>query len=302
MTQPQPQPQIAAQSPQFLMVPVREGNGLGVAGFFIALIGLAIPTGIIAILGLLVSLVALGKSPRGFAAMGVIVGLVGTVFWLVLTGVAVLGAVAVLAVGLVFSAGAFILTQPEVIEVTSDMVNMSLSLVEYEKDEGRLPADLSVLGLGVANLTDPWGNPYRYELIGDDPGFDVVSNGSDGIPGTHDDMALSRIDRIWENAFENFGVKMNDLGQRLERLDGTNVKFDGSSYRVSHGPRHSAFDRYEEEAVNAAVEEAIEAVKARELAIAEAIEELDKEDTGADHAEAAPAEVKQVADSDSPDA
>ncbi len=83
MTQVSQQP---IQSPQFLMVPVREGNGLGVAGFFIALIGLAIPTGIVALLGLLVSLVALGKAPRGFAGMGVVVGLIGTVVWVVLTG------------------------------------------------------------------------------------------------------------------------------------------------------------------------------------------------------------------------
>lgn len=85
-----PQPQ-----PQYIMVPMRESNGLGVAGFFIALIGLAIPTGIIALLGMLVSLVALGKAPRGFAGMGVVVGLFGTVLWLAITGIAILGAVAV---------------------------------------------------------------------------------------------------------------------------------------------------------------------------------------------------------------
>ena len=48
MSQPIAQMQVPNQ-PQFVVVPVRETNGLGVAGFFIALIGLFIPTGYLAV-------------------------------------------------------------------------------------------------------------------------------------------------------------------------------------------------------------------------------------------------------------
>ena len=100
-------PQYVPQTAGYVMVPVRESNGLGVAGFFIALFGLFIPTGIVALLGLLISLVALGRPPRGFAAMGVLIGLMGTVIWLAITIVAVLGTLAVGMAALVFVAGAF---------------------------------------------------------------------------------------------------------------------------------------------------------------------------------------------------
>lgn len=267
---------VATASPQFVMVPVRESNGLGVAGFFIALIGLVIPTGIVALLGLLVSLVALGKAPRGFAGMGVVIGLLGTVFWAVLTGVAVLAAVAVGVVALVFSAGMFIVTQPEIVEVTSDMVNMSLALVEYQKDNGKLPQEVAVLGLGVSTMTDPWGNAYRYEVIDEDPGFDVISSGSDGIPGTADDLALSELDLVWQDAVASFGGKMEEFSDRLNRLDGTRVRFDRHAHR--HGD--DTADRYERAAA-----EAIESVKASKLALAEAIEQVKAAETAAATAE-----------------
>ncbi len=112
------QQQTPGYFPPYVMVPGRESNGLGVAGFFISLIGLVVPTGIVALLGLLISLVALGRQPRGFAGLGVLIGLFGTFIWLAVMVFAVLGA-ATLGVGiLICGAAAFILTQPETIEVT----------------------------------------------------------------------------------------------------------------------------------------------------------------------------------------
>ena len=277
--------QAAMPYPPYVMVPVRESNGLGVAGFFIALFGLFIPTGILALLGLLVSLVALGKAPRGFASMGVLIGLLGTVFWMVIMAVVVLGGLAGGAVVLLAVAAMFVITQPEVIEVTSDMINVTLAAVEYEEDNGSLPRDLGVLGLSVSALTDPWGNPYRYELIDNDPGFDVISDGGDGTPGTTDDMALSRIDRIWQDACANFGAKMEEFGERMEALDGRNFRIDGHSY----GPKlhvekpADAASHYEAAARAAAIAEAL-AYEAAEATRGEAHKEAH-----ADHSEDADA-------------
>ncbi|MHC4414013.1 MAG: type II secretion system protein GspG [Planctomycetota bacterium] len=239
--------------PHYVMVPARDSNGLGVAGFFISLIGLFIPTGVVALLGLLISLVALGRPPRGFAAAGVLLGLLGAIVWLVITAVAVIGAVAVGVGFMVFAAAAFILTQPEIIEVTSDLVNVGFALVEYEEDHGVLPEDLGVLGLGVSTLSDPWGNRYRYQLVDHDPGFDVWSSGGDGEFGTADDVALSHLDRVWEDAFASFGQKMEELGERLERLDGKTVRFDRES--SSFGCWQGQASRYEAAAKAAAAAE-----------------------------------------------
>ncbi len=245
---------VAAAYPQhqpYIMVPIRERNGLGVVGFLIALVGLFIPTGLVALLGLLISLVALGRAPRAFAGLGVIIGLFGTAIWLALMILAVFGVLAAGAVAVVFAAGAFILTQPEIIEVTSDMLNTTMVVVEYEKEHDGLPEDIDGLGLGVSTMTDPWGNAYQYTLVDAEPGFDIVSSGGDGEFGTDDDMALSRLDRVWENAFENFGSKIEDLCKRLKRLEGTNVRFDrhaGHSFSWSTDPGK----RYREAAIAAA--------------------------------------------------
>jgi hypothetical protein len=238
------------------MVPMRESNGLGVAGFFIALIGLFIPTGIVALLGLLISVAALARPPRGFAAMGVVIGLFGTVLWLVITSLVVVGGLAAGVVAILVAAAMFIMTQPEIIEVTSDMFNVTISAVEYEEEHGNLPGDITALGLGVTTLTDPWGNPYRYRLADHDPGFDVISNGADGQADTHDDLALSRIDRVWKNAFEGFGEKMEEFGHRMERLDNRRIRLEKASYSSKSCdkpcPPPTPAERYEAAAIAAA--------------------------------------------------
>ena len=50
--------------------------------------------------------------------------------------------------------------------------------------------------------------------------------------GTDDDLALSRIDRIWEDAFESFGGKLEEFGNRMERLQHRSVHFDHSGHSV----------------------------------------------------------------------
>jgi hypothetical protein len=237
MTQ-QPTPMPSAPSipyPQYVMVPAQAGNGLGVAGFFIAAIGILIPTGIVALLGLLVSLVALGKAPRGFAGMGVLIGLIGTAVWMAITGVAIVGALAIGVGAVLFGSVAFVLMQPEIIEVSADMVNVTIAAYEYEDKHGSMPDGLDSLGLSVSATTDPWGNPYRYVITEDDLGFDVISSGSDGIMGTDDDLALSQMDRVWEEAFENFGGKLEEFGNRMERLQNRNVNFRSGGHSVRWG-------------------------------------------------------------------
>lgn len=255
--------QQAVSYPPYVMVPVRESNGLGVAGFLIALIGLFIPTGIVALVGLLICLAALGRPPRGLAAMGVIIGLFGTVLWLAITGVVLVGGLAAGAAFVVAAAAMFVFMQPETIEITSDMVNVAIAAVEYEDEHGELPDDLSVLALTTPTRIDPWGNPYRFALADHDPGFDVMSNGADGVAGTDDDQALSRIDRLWEEAFEGFGPKMEEFGQRMERIDSHNrsIRIHRSPHRYAKtkrscdkpGPEPTPAERYEAEAI-AAVE------------------------------------------------
>ena len=187
---------------------------------------------IVALLGLLVSLVALGKAPRGFAGMGVLVGLVGTAVWMAITGIAIVGALALAVGAVLFGSAAFVLMQPEIIETSSDMVNVMIAAYEYKDKHGGMPEDLDSLGLSVSTTTDPWGNPYRYVITDDELGFDVISSGSDGIMGTDDDMALSYMDRVWKDAFENFPGEIKEFGDRMDRLQNRNANFKPSGHSV----------------------------------------------------------------------
>lgn len=228
-----PQPQFAGYGPgpgpgfpQYVMVPVRERNGLGVFGFFIALIGLFIPTGIVALLGLLICLVALGRSPRGFAFMGLVIGLIGTVLWLVIDLAVIVGGLIVMLAMAVGMSAAFVITQPEVVEISSDMLNAAMAIEQKYQESDEVPQDIEMLGLSTAAMTDPWGARYRYQVInrdlnniyddGGDLNYDMISAGPDGAFDTDDDIKLSSLDRLWEDAFENFGEKMEELGEKME--------------------------------------------------------------------------------------
>jgi hypothetical protein len=219
--QPQPQPPLYPVAPQYVVVPAQGGqrNGLGVFGFLLALVGMLIPTGIVSFLGLLISLAAIGRAPRAFAAFGVVLGLLGSVIWLVIGIVALVVGLVGAAAGMVMAAGMFVLTQPEVVEVTSDMVNVAVAAKEYEQDEQRLPDSLDDLDVSRSATIDPWGNSYLLTSIDEDPGFDLVSAGEDGRFDTDDDIRLTRLDRFWEDAFEDFERKAEAFGERLEALE-----------------------------------------------------------------------------------
>jgi hypothetical protein len=167
--------------------------------------------------------------------MGVLIGLIGTAVWMAITGVAIVGALAIGVGAVLFGSVAFVLMQPEIIEVSADMVNVTIAAYEYEDKHGSMPDGLDSLGLSVSATTDPWGNPYRYVITEDDLGFDVISSGSDGIMGTDDDLALSQMDRVWEEAFENFGGKLEEFGNRMERLQNRNVNFRSGGHSVRWG-------------------------------------------------------------------
>ncbi len=75
------------EQPQYTQVFVEaaQSNGLGVAGFIVSLIGLFFCCGWISPLGLLFSFIALAWAPRGFAFAGVVLGMIGSA-WLILIG------------------------------------------------------------------------------------------------------------------------------------------------------------------------------------------------------------------------
>lgn len=198
---------------------IRQPNTLGVAGFICSLAGLILGLltgigGILCIVGLIMSLIALGSPPRGFAVAGIILGLLGTCVGILVIMVVGFGLLALLGVAAV----AFV-TEAERIEVTADMAVIAGFVQHFEDENRRLPDSLDDLEVPQSKRLDPWGTPYDYRLTPDAKmRFDLVSAGPDLELDTEDDMQLSRLGEAWEGAFENFDEKMKEFQSRPVEL------------------------------------------------------------------------------------
>lgn len=220
-------------------VPVPQQNTLAIVGLVVSVVGLVGSGGILCPIGLIISLIALGKPyGRGWAIGGIVVGLLGTcmgVAVIALAGATIMVAITIAVAGV----GLFALaaTQGENIEVSADMLSIADGAVIYKDDNGSLPADLDALDLDTPTLTDPWGNPYRYILIEREPGFEITSTGADGQPATSDDVRLSELDMAWERAFdnmENIWTQITKWSERMKRLKRAGVV--KSDYKIMDKP------------------------------------------------------------------
>lgn len=214
--------------PSSAYAPVNETNPLGLAGFICSLIGL-VSVGILSPVGLILSLVALGRQPKGFAIAGVILGLLGTCGGLLLVVFALTFGVAVL----LAAVGIFMFSQSERIELTADMAKIAAKAQHYkEQNRGIAPAGLEILNLDQPALTDPWNNRYTYVLTTENPGYNIISNGEDGKSGTADDISLRTLDQYWKGAMKDFKRQMKEM----EEWDSPSDQAGASSSAPSTGP------------------------------------------------------------------
>jgi len=145
-------------------------NVLGIVGFILALTCLLSP------IGLIVSIIALFKRPRGFAIAGTIVGLVLSSVLLLAGG----GIWAAVQTGKAGASAGILVVQAQVLE---QQINA------YTRETGRMPSSLDDVHLPNAAKTDPWGTPYRFNP--DTPSSErwtISSAGPDGQFGTNDDI------------------------------------------------------------------------------------------------------------------
>jgi general secretion pathway protein G len=76
----------------------------------------------------------------------------------------------------------------------ADLLTLVQAVREYELENGRIPTQSQGLGALMPRLkqlpVDPWGHPYQYRKPGvrDKGGFDLWSDGPDGMSETDDDI------------------------------------------------------------------------------------------------------------------
>jgi len=143
--------------------PRPSGNGMGIAGFVISLVGL-LTCGILCPLGLIFSLIGLGKQPKGLAIAGTVIGALGS---LLLVGI--------LTVGM------------PMIKTVIRFAEATHAIETYHEEHGEYPDEEEVQSL----LTEPdgWGTPFRYRRTPD--GYEITSAGMDRKFDTSDDIPPS---------------------------------------------------------------------------------------------------------------
>ncbi len=143
-----------------------QSNPLGIVGFVLSLLCITSP------LGLLISLIALFKNPKGFAIAGVILGMIGT---------AILGIAAW--IFMVFGTLIF-----SMIHIGVDLEKMQIDIENYVSTNQELPASLDDIGW---TGTDPWDNEYVYTLDAETQVWSLRIIGPDGTAETDDDLLIT---------------------------------------------------------------------------------------------------------------
>ncbi len=175
-------------------------NGLGLAGFICSLAGL-FTGGLLCPVGLIMSLVALGRQPKGYAIAGVILGLIGTCGGLLLA--ILFGGAMLAALGLAGAAAVIAMSEPEKAEITGDSIALTTAIESVRAASGQLPASLDELNLDGRLLIDPWGNPYRLEILDVGGGYRIMTDGPDGVAGTPDDQNIRDMPELWRAPSES---------------------------------------------------------------------------------------------------
>ena len=166
----------------------KQTNGLGLAGFIIALVGLC-SGGVLSPIGLILALVALKDRPKGLAIAGVVIGALGSCGILVsLIFLPFLLASLLVALG---ATGLALAIGGNQLMAQAEMTALHDRIGEYQQSHGTPPLLLTDLDPAPDQrlLTDPWGNPYEY-VAAPDGTFTLRSLGEDGVTGTGDDIVF----------------------------------------------------------------------------------------------------------------
>lgn len=150
-----------------------ETNGLGIAGFICSIVGF-VTCGLLSPLGLLFSLIALFRSPRGFAIAGTVLGAIGSLFFFLVGMAMLLPLLAVVGIG----AAAF--------EAMAPLIEASARIDEYQVTHQALPNEEEGTKL-IGGITDTWNRALKYTPA-DDGSFTISSAGEDGQFGNDDDV------------------------------------------------------------------------------------------------------------------
>lgn len=160
-----------------------ETNALGIAGFVVSLVGLLLTGGCLSPVGLVLSIVAVFKAPRGFAIAGIILGVIGSLGFII--AFVVLGAVVLAMFAVIATVGMAGWEAYSELDTYKDQLNA------YYAEHGSYPYALDEVGVDLDRLDQVYGGNWAYERSEDGNSFTIAGPGPDGQEGTEDDFRLS---------------------------------------------------------------------------------------------------------------
>ncbi|MFT4175790.1 MAG: type II secretion system protein GspG [Luteolibacter sp.] len=196
-----PQHQIQPAPPQTIIVQqqqpngvVGESNDLGTAGFVLSILGL-FSCGLTSIFGLIFSLCALHKKPRGLANAGSIIGALPFIpIFMIGLNPLISFCTGLLDFGKSASEGTSSVSEffGDSKKETQTDAALKDAIIRIEKRKvGGKSLDATIAQYLINGMKDAWGNQIVYEAYSSGAGFSVRSLGKDGIKDTSDDRTFS---------------------------------------------------------------------------------------------------------------
>lgn len=202
------------EQPQRVTVVGQPTNGLAIAGFVVSLVGL-MSCGVFSPVAVVLSAIGMRREPKGLAIAGLVIGAVGCIL-LLLYGLGIV--LALLGLGVAAGAASGVVAEAaQSLEAVANVQVIDVRIQQYQAEHGgALPDTLDDLSTSVP-LTDPWGNPLRYEPL-DDGGYDLRSAGPDGQFDTADDIRATGSNPT--NPLRDLNIRIDDvqIDQELRSL------------------------------------------------------------------------------------
>jgi hypothetical protein len=175
-----PQPVQPYASPQ----PIEPVNGMGLAGFICSLVAI-ITCGLLSPVSLIISLLGLSQRPRGLAAAGTVISLLGCILGVGMAYAVVRGVEAanqaIEKMGTEIQAG---------LKTAGTLASARKKVEDHKVEKGEYPDDEEGQAL-VADLTDGWEMELRYQKQPE--GYDLRSAGPDKQFDTDDDVLVEDV-------------------------------------------------------------------------------------------------------------
>lgn len=180
-------------------------NTVGLVGFILSLVGIVVCG--LHLISLPVSLIGLTKRPRGLAAAGTVISLIGTL--------------AIVGIGALFVKGvAFVSEEQNRLNTGNALAEAEVRIHRHHDMHGALPDGIEGNKM-ILDLKDAWGESLRYDLDGDK--FVIRSAGPDKRFDTPDDLTSKEKQVETELNIDIGGSDFGDGPVMIPEGEGTSV-------------------------------------------------------------------------------